>query len=163
MIKNASPILKALRAATQSETAAVEFLEQQRWGDAPACPRCGVADVYRMTAADGARNKDYRWRCRGCKQMFTVRTGTIFEETRLPMRVWVYAFWKACSSKKGISALQLSREMEITHKSALFVLRRIRHGVGTQNAPKLQGTIEVDETYIGGKPRYKGTSKRGRG
>src|SRR5438067_3042820 len=167
MIKNASPILKALRAATQSETAAVEFLEQQRWGDAPACPRCGVADVYRMTAADGARNKDYRWRCRGCKQMFTVRTGTIFEESRLPLRVWVYAFWKACSSKKGISALQLSREMEITHKSALFVLRRIRHGPGSENAPKLTGTIEADETYVGGRPRrffgYTHKHKTGRG
>jgi len=95
--------------------------------------------------------------------MFTVRTGTVLEESRLPLRIWVYAFWKACSSKKGISALQLSREMEITHKSALFVLRRIRHGVGSDNAPKLQGTVEIDETYVGGRPRYKGVSKRGRG
>ena len=95
--------------------------------------------------------------------MFTVRTGTIFEETRLPLRVWVYAIWKACSSKKGISALQLSREMEITHKSALFVLRRIRHGLGEVVEPRLKGTIEVDELYVGGKPRYKGVSKPGRG
>jgi transposase-like protein len=156
MIKNTSPILSALRAATQSETAAVEFLEHQRWGSAPACPRCGDADVYQMKSVDGGRNKDCRWRCNGCKQMFTVRTGTIFEESRLPLRVWVYAFWKACSSKKGISALQLSREMEITHKSALFVLRRIRHGLGydQNHDPKhLTGTVEVDETYIGGKPR----------
>src|SRR3954469_20522077 len=130
MVKNTSPILNALRAATANETAAVEFLEQQRWGAAPACPRCGAAEVYKMTGADGARNKDYRWRCRGCKQMFTVRTNTVFEESRLPLRVWVYAFWRACASKKGISALQLSREMQITHKSALFVLRRIRHGMG---------------------------------
>jgi len=116
-----------------------------------------------MKAANGERNKDYRWRCRGCKSMYTVRTGTVFEESRLPLRVWVYAFWKACSSKKGISALQLSREMEITHKSALFVLRRIRHGVGHDGSKKLTGTVEVDETYVGGKPRYKGVSKRGRG
>ena len=95
--------------------------------------------------------------------MFTVRTGTPFEETRLPLRVWVYAIWKACSSKKGISALQLSREMEITHKSALFILRRIRHGLGEVDQPKLTGTIEVDEVYVGGKPRHKGVSKRGRG
>ena len=97
--------------------------------------------------------------------MFTVRTGTIFEESRLPLRVWVYAFWKACSSKKGISALQLSREMEITHKSALFVLRRIRHGLGHQqnDDAKLTGTVEVDEVYVGGRPRYKGVSKWGRG
>jgi transposase-like protein len=155
MIKNTSPILAAVKGAALNETAAVEFLEQQRWGDAPACPRCGVVDVYKMQGVDGQRNKDYRWRCKGCKQMFTVRTGTIFEETRLPLRVWVYAFWKACSSKKGISALQLSREMEITHKSALFVLRRIRHGLSADvlraETPKLTGTVEADETCVGGK------------
>ena len=163
MIKNTSPILAALKIAANSEQQAVEFLEQQRWSDAPACPRCGDANVYKMMSGE-QRNKDYRWRCNGCKKMFTVRTGTIFEETRLPLRVWVYAFWKACSSKKGISALQLSREMEITHKSALFVLRRIRHGLGHQqnNDPKLSGTVEADETYVGGKKRYPGTTpKRG--
>lgn len=166
MIKSPSPILGALKAAALSEAAAVEFLEQQRWGDAPACPRCGAAEVYKMTSVDGLRNKDYRWRCKGCKKMFTVRTGTIFEESRLPLRVWVYAFWKACSSKKGIAALQLAREMEITHKSALFVLRRIRHGLGydQHTDPKLLiGTVEVDETYVGGKPRYAFTTKPGRG
>ena len=115
-----------------------------------------------MTGRDGQRNKDYRWRCRTCEKFFTVRTGTIFEETRLPLRVWVYAIWKACSSKKGISALQLAREMEITHKSALFVLRRIRHGLGYANPQKLTGTVEVDETYVGGKPAY-GVSRKGRG
>ena len=159
-----SPILSELRNATVNEEQAVRFLEKQRWGANPACPRCGDLDVYQMLGKDGSRNKDYRWRCLGCKKMFTVRTGTVFEESRLPLRVWVYAFWKACSSKKGISALQLSREMEITHKSALFVLRRIRHGLGSgPDSPKLTGTVEVDETYVGGRPRYKGTSKRGRG
>lgn len=158
-----SPILEALRNATNNEPSAVAFFEAQRWGNEPSCPRCGDMEVYQMKSADGKRNKDYRWRCRGCKSMYTVRTGTVLEETRLPLRVWVYAFWKACSSKKGIAALQLSREMEITHKSALYVLRRIRHGLGNDNAPKLKGTIEIDECYVGGKPRYKGKSKRGRG
>lgn len=162
MVKNTSPILSALRVAANSEADAVRFLEQQRWGDAPACPRCGDANVYQMKDASGERNKDYRWRCRGCKQMFTVRTGTIFEESRLPLRVWVYVFWKACSSKKGISALQLAREMEITHKSALFVLRRIRHGLGTEHTTKLTGTVEADETYVGGKVRF-GKPKHYRG
>ena len=165
MIKNTSPILSALRLAANSEKLAVEFMENQRWGDAPACPRCGSVAVYQMKGENGERNADYRWRCRDCakantKAMFTVRTGTIFEESRLPMRVWVYAFWKACSSKKGISALQLSREMEITHKSALFVLRRIRHGLGydeqAEGKKLLVGTVEVDETYVGGKNRRGG-------
>jgi len=168
MVRHTSPVLDALRKATINEAKAVAFLEQQRWGDAPACPRCGVVDVYQMKGVDGGRNRDYRWRCKGCWQMFTVRTGTIFEESRLPLRVWVYAFWKACSSKKGISALQLSREMEITHKSALFVLRRIRHGLGQHvDAPKLTGTVEADETYIGPnslRRRFADKpSKRGRG
>src|SRR5688500_17116531 len=151
MVKNASPILSALKAATVDERAAVEFLEAQRWPNGAACPRCGSANVYKMTATSGERNKDYRWRCRDCagSKMFTVRTGTTFEESRLPLCVWVYAFWRACASKKGISALQLSREMEITHKSALFVLRRIRHGMGGVDLPKLTGTVETDELYIG--------------
>lgn len=161
--KPKNPILEMLRLATADEARAVEFLERHRWDGDPACPRCGDMDVYTMRAQDGGRNKNYRWRCRGCKRMFTVRTGTVFEESRLPLRVWVYAFWKACSSKKGISALQLSREMDITHKSALYVLRRIRHGLGEESPRKLQGTVEVDETYVGGKPRHKGQSKRGRG
>ncbi|MFZ0480689.1 MAG: IS1595 family transposase [Terriglobales bacterium] len=162
MIKNRSAVLEALKNASVDEVKAVAFMEKQRWGSDPACPRCGDVEVYQMMTGE-QRNKDYRWRCRGCKVMFTVRTGTIFEETRLPLRVWVYAIWKACSSKKGISALQLSREMEITHKSALFILRRIRHGLGEVIEPRLTGTIEVDELYVGGKPRYKGVSKPGKG
>jgi transposase-like protein len=162
MVKNTSPVLSALKAASLNEAAAVAFLEHQRWGDAPACPWCGDTDVYQMKDASGQRNKDYRWRCKGCKRMYTVRIGTIFEETRLPLRVWVYAFWRACASKKGISALQLAREMEITHKSALFVLRRIRFGLGADsNSPKLTGSVEADETYIGGRPRrYFGYTKK---
>jgi len=155
MIKNRSAVLEALKNASVNEAQAVAFLEKQRWGDQPACPRCGSVGVYQMKGRDGERNKDYRWRCRDCSQFFTVRTSTIFEETRLPLRVWVYAIWKACSSKKGISALQLSREMEITHKSALFILRRIRHGLGEVSPEKLMGTVEADEVYIGGKPRFK--------
>jgi transposase-like protein len=162
MKKPKSVVLKALREAAVNEAMAVEFLERERWHGSPACPRCGSVAVYQMIGRDGQRNKDYRWRCRDCAKFFTVRTGTIFEESRLPLRVWVYAFWKACASKKGISALQLSREMEITHKSALFVLRRIRHGMGEVFPAKLTGTVEVDELYVGGKPAW-GTSNAGRG
>jgi len=143
MKKAKSVVLEALRNASVDESKAVAFLEQQRWGNDPGCPRCGDMDVYVMMSGE-QRNKDYRWRCKGCKQMFTVRTGSVLEETRLPMRVWVYAIWQAASSKKGISALQLSREMEITHKSALFVLRRLRHGLDEQDAPKLTGCAEAN-------------------
>ena len=162
MKKKKSQVLEELRNASVSEPLSAAFLERQRWGDEPCCPRRGDMDVYRMMSGE-ERNKDFRWRCKGCKQMFTVRTGTVLEETRLPLRVWVYAIWKAASSKKGLAALQLSREMEITHKSALSVLRRIRHGLSEVRPPKLTGTVEIDDVYLGGRPRYRGMGKRGRG
>jgi transposase-like protein len=160
MSRKKSIILEALRNAAVDEGKAVAFLESHRWGDEPYCPHCGDMDVYMMMTGE-RRNKDYRWRCKGCKKMFTVRTKSVLEETRLPLRVWVYAIWKAASSKKGISALQLSREMEITHKSALFVLRRLRHGLEETDPPKLTGTVEADEVYIGGRPRYVSRSNMG--
>jgi transposase-like protein len=160
MSKKKSIILEALRYAAVDEDKAVAFLEKQRWADEPCCPHCGDLDVYMMMSGE-RRNKDYRWRCKGCKKMFTVRTASVLEETRLPLRVWVYAIWKAASGKKGYSALQLSREMEISYKSSLFVLRRIRHGLSEIDPPKLTGTIEADEVYLGGHPRYTSRSNMG--
>ncbi|MCA8980627.1 MAG: IS1595 family transposase [Planctomycetes bacterium] len=157
-----SPILEALRIAANDDAEALRFLEARRWGDAPACPLCGDLDVYQMAdAKTGERNKDGRWRCRGCKRMYTVRTGTVMAESRLPLRVWCYAFWKACSSKKGVSAKQIERECEISYKSALFVMHRIRAGVADLNPPKLSGTVEADETYVGGKPRNRRKGMQG--
>lgn len=152
-----SSILKSLRLACGSEREAVEFMEKWRWGADPACPRCGDAAVYQMRTKDGERNRDYRWRCRGCKKMFTVRTGTVLEQSKLPVRIWCYAIWRASASKKGYAALQLSRETEISYKSALFVMKRIREMMSTDPSTprKLSGTVEVDETYVGGKPRYR--------
>ncbi len=112
----------------------------------------------------GQRNKRYLWRCHDCKEQYTVRIGAIYEETRLPMRHWAYAFWRAASSKKGVSALEIKRHCQISYKSALFLMNRIRFAMAPDgSAPKLSGTVECDEMYIGGKPRYKGISKRGRG
>ena len=133
-----------------NETAAVEFLEKQRWGNNPACPRCGDTDVAKMHDKDGNRNKRCLWRCHGCKKQFTVKIGTIMEDSRIPARVWCHAFWRACSSKKGVSALQISRECHITYKSALFLMHRIRFGMAEPNHDvKLKGTVEMDETYVG--------------
>jgi len=169
MVKNASSLIEALKAATHSEHAATAFLEINRWPNGAVCPRCEGKRVYQMGSRSGDRNVNARWRCRDCAAsrglrpaMFTVRTGTVMEETRLPLRVWVFAFWKACASKKGISALQLSREMQINYRSALFVLRRLRFGLGNDQGA-LTGTVELDETYVGGKPRKGPEAKRGRG
>lgn len=168
MKRATSPILEASRIAAVDDEAAVEFLEARRWGDSPACPgtknkACGSLDVYQMRdRTTGKRNKDHRWRCRDCKRMFTVRTGTPMEESRLPLRVWCHAFWRACSSKKGVSAKQIERECKISYKSALFVMHRIRKAVTDLATRKLSGDVEADETYVGGKPRSRRRAAQGK-
>lgn len=153
-----SEILRAIPAACADETAAVEFIEQLRWNGEPACPRCGDTEVAQMRDRQGQRNARFLWRCRGCKKQFTVRIGTIFEDSRIPLRIWCHAFWRACSSKKGVSALQIKRETGLSYKSALFLMHRIRFAMGIDPTTprKLFGTVEADETYVGGKPRYRG-------
>lgn len=149
--------------ACTDETAAVEFMEKQRWGDEPHCPHCGSKEIVKMTDGNGGRNKRFLWRCHNCKSQFTVRIGTVFEDSRIPLKMWCHAFWRACASKKGVSALQISRECRITYKTALFLMHRIRFAM---SAPliqdKLQGTVEADETYVGGKPRaHSGINTKG--
>ncbi|HEY1773241.1 MAG TPA: IS1595 family transposase [Gammaproteobacteria bacterium] len=142
--------------ACADEGYAVDFMEAQRWEGRPGCPHCGDMDVYQMTdSKTGKRQANYRWRCRGCKEQFTVRTGTVFEGSKIELRHWCYAYWRACSSKKGVSALEIHRQTGVSYKSALFMLHRIRFGMTDSATPPLTGTVEVDETYVGGKPRYR--------
>jgi len=158
------PTLQDIPMACANEVAAVNFIEKQRWGNHPACPRCGDMDVYQMTNKDtGERQANFRWRCRGCKQQYTVRIGTVFEDSRIPLRHWCFTFWRAATSKKGVSALEIHRQTGLSYKSALFMLHRIRYAMSDSAPEPLNGDVEVDETYVGGKPRYKGQSKRGRG
>lgn len=158
------PIIKDLPMACANELAAVEFMEKQRWADCPACPECGSMSVYQMQdSKTGERQKNYRWRCRDCKKQYTVRTGTVFEDSRIELRHWCFAFWRASTSKKGVSALEIHRQTGISYKSSLFMLHRIRYAMSDSVQGPLNGDVEVDETYVGGKPRYKGQSKRGRG
>jgi transposase-like protein len=148
-------IIRDLPKACQDELLAVEFMEKQRWGEYPACTECGSLNVYKMISRDGDRIAPYRWRCREkeCNTQFTVRTGTVFEDSRIPMKIWCHAFWRACTSKKGVSALQIKRETGLSYKSALFLMHRIRFAMGETLDGQLDGTVEVDETYVGGKPR----------
>src|SRR6202167_5227016 len=161
-----SPTVAEIPLACSDELAAVEFFERQRWGDNPCCVKCGSLAVYKMAdAKTGERSKRYLWRCRDCKEQYTVRIGTVYEESRLPMRHWAYAFWRGATSKKGVSALEIKRQCQISYKSALFLMNRIRFAMSPDaDEPKLTGTVECDEKYIGARrPRYKGTSKKGRG
>jgi transposase-like protein len=161
-----SDVIGEIPLACSDELAAVEFFEKQRWGNTPCCVRCGSVDVYQMKdSKTGQRNNRFLWRCRDCKEQYTVRIGTVYEESRIELRHWCYAFWRACSSKKGVSALEIKRNCQISYKSALFLMNRIRFAMAPDpDSPKLTGDVECDEMYIGArKPRYKGMSKRGRG
>jgi hypothetical protein len=161
-----SRLVAEIPMACQNELCAVEFLEKQRWGETPRCIHCGSTIVYKMTDSAGGCNKRFLWRCRDCKQQYTVRIGTVYEESRIELRHWCYAFWRASTSKKGVAALEIMRHCQISYKSALFLMNRIRFAMAPdqETAPKLEGIVECDEVYIGGKPRP-GTRphKRGRG
>ena len=135
-----------------------EKLEQLRWNGEAFCPRedCGSYNVYRLIAKTEAKTAGRKglWKCATCRKQFTVTVGTIFEGSRIPLGKWLMAIHKICSSKKGISALQLSRELELTYKTAWFMAHRIRYGMSQEPMrSKLTGTIEADETYIGGKSK----------
>jgi transposase-like protein len=154
-----SAIVAALPRACQNEGAAVEFFEAQRWSKTgPCCMYCGDTDVYQMRdRKTGERNKRFLWRCKGCNKQFTVRVGSVYEDSPIPLRYWAYAFWAACASKKGVSAKQIQRMTGLTYKSALFMMHRVRFAMTEDYSahPKLSGVVEADETFVGGKPRNK--------
>jgi len=156
-------ITKEIPMACSNEKLAVEFMEAKRWGDHPFCPCCASLDVYQMRSLDGVRQENFRWRCRDCRKQYTVRTGTVFEDSKIELRHWCFGFWRASTSKKGVSALEVHRQTGLSYKSSLFMLNRIRFAMADSVQDPLKGDVEVDETYVGGKPRYKGQSKRGRG
>lgn len=147
-----SETVESLPLACVDETAARALIERDRWGGAPWCPHCGDTDVYAMKGESAERRGLYR--CHGCKKQFTVRVGSIFEDSKILLHQWVRAMWEATSCKNGISALELSRKLQINYRSALFMMHRIRHAMAPTSPPKLDGTLEADETYVGGKPRY---------
>lgn len=139
----------------QDETKAREFLEAQRWPDGPVCPFCGQLDRAKALPATGALGAGW-YHCPDCRKKFTVRVGTLYERSHIPLHKWLYATHLLVSSKKGISAHQLSRSLGITYKSAWFMAHRIREGMApAKNAGPLGGAgmiVEADEMFIGKKP-----------
>jgi transposase-like protein len=147
------------------EAAAWELVESVRWEGRPVCPHCGSIDrAYfinpKKPRTSRTGNVSYRrlWKCGDCGKQFSVLVGTIFEDSRIPLSKWLLAIHLMCAGKNGTSANELRRTLMITYKSAWFMCHRIRAAM--QDGPlaeMLSGTVEADETYIGGK--RKGTPK----
>jgi transposase-like protein len=145
------------------EEKAFEYLESVLWADGPSCPHCGsVERITKVKANPAKRIRLGLWRCGNCKGQFTVKVGTVFEHARLPLNKMLQATYLMTCSKKGVSAHQLHRTLEITYKSAWFLAHRIREAMRSGELAPFGGeggVVEVDETFIG---RREGVEK-GRG
>jgi transposase-like protein len=133
-----------------------KYLEGKRWPDGPHCPKCGTAEhwtIKRKSATKNVVKTLYRCKNKDCLKQYTATVGTIFEDSKIPLSKWFAAIYLMCASKKGVSAHQIHRELEVTYKSAWFMCHRIREAMREQNPALLSGIVEADETYIGGKPR----------
>lgn len=145
-----------------NETQAREMLERIRWPNGPVCAHCGCMDNIRKIKSE---KRPGLYRCGDCKMQFTVKVNTIMHDLHFPIRLWLMAFSIMCSAKKGVSALQLQRQMGIgSYKCAWHLCHRIRFAMKQEPLKGLlSGVVEVDETYVGGKPRKYSGEKRKRG
>src|SRR6476659_6584339 len=143
------------------EEAAFAYLESVLWADGKVCPHCGGMDrITKVKANPAKRIRMGLWRCGDCKRQFTVKVGTVFEHARLPLNKALQAVYLMTSSKKGISAHQLHRVLEVTYKTAWFLAHRIREAMRSGELAPFGGeggVVEVDETFIG---RKEGEHKR---
>lgn len=146
----------------KDEKSCREFLEEIRWQGEPVCPHCG-------SQSEGEKWRHYKlksggkfnglYKCRDCRERFTVRVGTIFESSHVSLENWFYAIYVFLSHKKGISSVQLAKDIGVTQKTAWFMLHRIRHNIESIFQIRFESETQVDETYVGGKNRKRNGKK----
>ena len=144
-----------------SEPAAYEYVEALLWQTGPVCPHCGNADAAKIGKLNGKTTRAGLRKCYECRQPFTVKMGTIFEDSHAPLRIWLQAMYLMCSSKKGISTRQLQRTLGVGMKTAWHMGHRIRLAMApASNAGPMGGagkTVEADETYLSKSPKSRKT------
>jgi transposase-like protein len=145
----------------QNEAAAIAWVESRVWPNGPVCPHCG--GVERISKMKGKATRIGLWKCYQCRKQFTVKVGTVFEDSHVPMNLWLQAMYLLCSSKKGISSNQLSRTLGVTLKTAWFMSHRIREAMRVVGVEPMGGAgeiVEIDETFTG---RLEGMPKQPKG
>ncbi|HAY3533818.1 TPA: IS1595 family transposase [Elizabethkingia anophelis] len=135
-----------------SEQDCIDYLETLRWSKVPVSPFDPTSKVYKC--------KNNQYRCKNTGKYFNVKTDTMFENSKISLRKWFLAIWLVTAHKKGISSIQLSKDIGITQKTAWFMLQRIRACFGIENSNELEGVVECDETFIGGKNKNRHKDKK---
>src|SRR5437773_6405151 len=154
--------LNEIQSRFGTDEKARQYLEEIRWPNGVVCPHCKNADqkrIWEIQPNEAAKIRAGLYQCAECKKQFTATVGTIFEDSHIPLRKWLVAWYLLCSSKKGISSLQIQRMLGLgSYRTALFMMHRIRYALSHPAfTGMLKGVVEMDETYIGGKISGKGT------
>ncbi|MGO9198024.1 MAG: IS1595 family transposase [Acidimicrobiales bacterium] len=153
----------------QSEADAYIFMERLRWPDKPVCPHCGSeADHYFLTPKNqisrktrtGAMSQRRVWKCRDCREQFSVTTGTVMHGSKASLRIWLFVIFEMAANKNGIAACEIQRKYGVANRTAWFMCHRVREAMIRTNPAKMLGVVVADETYIGGNPENMHANRR---
>lgn len=157
--------LMAIMNRYSTEESARAYFEELRWPSGPVCPHCGNCAqdrIYKVTENRAKKIRAGLWKCAECREGFTVTVGTVMEDSHIPLQKWLLGFYIMCASKTQVSALQLQRQLELgSYRTAWFMCQRIRYALMEVDPANLQGTVEADETWIGGRARGRGRAYTG--